>query len=146
MSVAHPVYPAPMPAPVHATNGEAPLSGDYMLADPLYEFVLNEKTYSDDAFYPSEAVEVVKIGWARDHYVARVAFRPIRYNPMRGELQVTRQLVVEVRFESNGNVSALEVPSEPSPVFEPLFDDVLLNYETAHSWQARPSLSLCMAV
>jgi hypothetical protein len=128
--LAYPVYPAPAPVPIRTEASKLP-------AGPTYEFALDEAIYAHDAFYPAQATHVAEIGWLRDHRVARVTFHPLRYNPVRGELEVTQRLVVEIHFDGDRDASALEASDASSLAFESVLRGALLNYQTARNWRAR---------
>jgi hypothetical protein len=129
VSLARPVLPAL--APVRVRAGE-PVTG------PANKFALDEAIYARDAFYPAKVVDLVEAGWLRDQRVARVTFDPFRYNPVRGELEVTRRLVVEIRFDGDHDVSAVKAVGAPSLAFEAVLQGALLNYDTARDWRVRP--------
>ena len=128
VTLAHPVLPAPVPVGVR--RGE-------LTTGPVYELTLDEGIYAHDAFYPAQVADVVEVGWLRDHRVARVTFHPVRYNPVRGELEVTRRLVVEIQFNRHGDGPAVEGVCAPSPIFETVLQSKLLNYATARDWRVR---------
>jgi len=134
-----PVYPAPsaVPAP-YWTRYNVRTKAGALPAGPAYEFALDETIYARDAFYPADAVSVSVTGWLRDHRVARVTFHPLRYNPVRRELEVTQRLVVEIRFNGSRDASATEASGAPSPAFEAVLLEALFNYETARDWRASP--------
>ena len=131
VSLEHPLYPAPAPVLTEVGIG--------------YEFALNETLYARDAFHPADVVGVDEAGWLRAHRLARVTFHPLRYNPARDELEITRRLVVEIRFNSAFAGSKGRSPL-PSGIFDELLRGALLNYESARHWQAAPLAQLDIAV
>lgn len=138
----HPVYPAPRPVPVPISD-----QVDGTPPSPAYQFVLDRVTYSRDAFYPSSIAEIVDLGTMRGLRLARLAFHPLRYNPVRGELEVTRRLLVEIDYGSSGD--AVHLPSASARVASPAFDRVLaealLNDEVARAWRSSPSPQMGIA-
>ena len=63
------------------------VKGD-VLADGAEEtFVINQKVYAADAYYPGKTVEISRAGYMRDQAVAQVQFYPVQYNPVTGELR-----------------------------------------------------------
>ncbi len=119
------VYPAPSPI---ATRKIAPP------VTPRYAFTLDEQTYTQDAFYPSALAAWGQTGWLRDQRVAQITFHPIRYNPVRGELEITRRLVLQVDFHATGRPTANAAAGDI--VFAPLLESALLNGNVARRWRA----------
>ena len=66
--------------------------------------------------------------------VARLTVTPLRFHPLQQELEVTRRLLVEVRFDVPQDVSAMTAAAQTSPV-DRLLRSALLNGETASSWK-----------
>ena len=73
----------------------------------------------------------------RDQRVARVSFRPFQYNPVRGELEVTRRIVLEIRFEPGPPLSSQNGHGAVSAGFDRLLEGMLLNADTAREWRIR---------
>lgn len=62
--------------------------------------VINQKTYSTNAFYRVELASVETVGTARDRRLARLQFSPVSYNPVSGQLIICRRATVEVRYRN----------------------------------------------
>jgi len=124
-SLAAPVYPVPVPA--LARGMDQPGSVDYRVEpDPAI--------YDSNALYPLSAVELGEPGWVRSQRVARLAIRPVRYDPRRRGLAVDRRLVMEVRFETLPSTTALSERGG-DPAFDDLLNDALVNAEVASNWR-----------
>jgi hypothetical protein len=129
----HPIYPAPVPGPVHTTG-----AGSFPA--PTYTPTMDESVYGQDSPYPAQAVTLEELGQVRGHRVARVAFHPFRYCPIQHELQVTQHILVEVRFQWNSGAAWTDAAQAISPPFASVLDRALLNYEAAQAWQTvRPT-------
>ncbi|MFZ5919255.1 MAG: C25 family cysteine peptidase [Chloroflexota bacterium] len=94
--------------------------------------------YARDALTPSTAAAVTATGWLRDRQVARVSFHPFQYNPARGELLVSREIRIEVRFQNSNPGAAAASALPASAAFERALSGALLNLETARDWRASP--------
>lgn len=67
--------------------------------------VRNGQAYLTDAFQGGEFFEIEKVGVARNRNLARITYRPVRYNPVSNELIVVKSLEVTVRY-ANADVLA----------------------------------------
>ena len=103
----HPIFPAQPPIPKNIEN-----------PDEL-EFVVNQATYSQNAFYGQELVTVTDEGFLRGLRLARLEISPIKYNPVTGELLVITGFTCEINFRG-GNLSLTEF--EKNRVFSPYFE------------------------
>ena len=74
-----------------------------------HSLVIDNKTYTTDAFYGLEPALVEKVGIARDRHLARLQLSPIRYNPVNGTLIVCRHAVVTVRYRNADRNASLEL-------------------------------------
>ena len=63
-----------------------------------YGLTIDEEVYWRDAFWGMEVAEVEAVGVARDRWLARLQYSPMRYNPVRGLVEVCREAVVRVRY------------------------------------------------
>jgi hypothetical protein len=140
VSLAHPIYPAPVPVLARTgTHGALPPL-------PTYEFARDETIYAQDSPYPAERATIAELGTVRGYRVARVAFTPLRYNPARSELEITHQMLVEVRFgwrdDTQGDAQSAGASGTYTPSFERLLSEAVLNYETARHWPSSTSTQL----
>ena len=128
VALPHPIYPAPAPAPIDTAQPGID-------AAP-YTFAWDRDLYASDAFAPAQVAEIAPIGQLRRHRIARLTLHPMQYNPAQGTLQVTTRLVIRVNL---GGAAVQHNAATPDPVFTPLLQASLINYQTARAWQA-PSL------
>lgn len=90
-------------------------------------FILNQKVYSTDSFYPGTIVEIGYTGFMRDQPVAQVQFYPVQYNPVTQKVRLYRRILARITW--NTLVSLEETTRLPSPAYEPLLRGNILNYD-----------------
>ncbi len=107
-----PSYP-----PVVKMKGEVP------------HLVMNNKIYGHDGLWPSVHVRIKKAGIIRGHQLYQVEFFPLSYNPVKGMLEVVRDIDVRITFKQ-GNTAETEqgVSRLYSPFFEHMLSKKVLNY------------------
>ncbi len=78
----------------------------------IFEYAL---TYTQDAFYPSQPVEITSNGMIRSQAVAQLRISPFLYNPVQESLRVIRQMRVEIRLggEQTAGVALTSVDEGP---------------------------------
>ena len=62
-------------------------------------WTLEQTIYGTDAVYPSSSLVTEESTLLRDLRVVQLGFHPVRYNPVRGELEHIGRLIAEIRFE-----------------------------------------------
>ena len=80
-------------------------------------------------------VELLGYSAIRSQRVAAVRLRPVRYDAVRQHLEWPEH--IEVRVEFGGFASAVERPAS-DPAFEPVYRDLVLNYESARDFRRAP--------
>jgi|GEM_PF-535218 len=95
------------------------------------EFVLDEKTYSSDAYYPDKLADVyIHEGTARGHRLATVEFFPVQYNPVKGTIRFYTSIKVKVEFIGADPVKTeKEIKRNYSPAWEQFIKRMVLNYK-----------------
>lgn len=131
----YPICPAPTPVLVQTSENVLP-------ASPIYTFVPDEHIYASDAFFPVAHIDRTRVAWLRDHRVARLTVHPMRYNPARGELVVVKRMRFQLRFDQSPVEDASSPPVAPSPAFEAVIGQALLNSDIARNWRAAPPVPL----
>ncbi|MGB9721212.1 MAG: C25 family cysteine peptidase [bacterium] len=86
--------------------------------------------YTQNQFYPAQIVEVTEPGYFRDINVVSVKLNPIRYNPVRKELVISRTLRIVVNFKGTPKV----IPSVDNS-FESIYQYTIANYEQCKNWR-----------
>jgi hypothetical protein len=116
--------------------------------EPVYPE--NDYTHHEDAFYPASFAEVEEPSVFRDFRVARVAFYPVRYNPVTKQLQVTTSITVRVVYGKGEVINPKTSPKRKiSPSFADLYRNFIFNYESVSqkSYQGKEDgkeLMLCI--
>ena len=72
----------------------------------------NRNIYERDAFFPVESVEILPYSQLRKWKFARVKFHPFQYNPITGELKLSKRIRIELHFQraaiANAQISAAD--------------------------------------
>jgi hypothetical protein len=95
----------------------------------------NKLAYSQNAFLPSQPVELVVSGMIRSQRVARLSFSPFLYNPTREALRSISHIKIEIQLRKHDSISAVSVPVDEGP-FESLLQKTLINYDQARFWRS----------
>ncbi|MEO0247739.1 MAG: C25 family cysteine peptidase, partial [candidate division WOR-3 bacterium] len=105
------------------------------------EFVFDKKQYETDEFYPTRFATVSYAGEMRGHQLYTVEIFPIRYNPVRDEIEVVTSITLEVTFDG-GNLSKTyrELERLYSPYFEYSLSKKVLNYGVFSPAKRNPAL------
>ena len=128
-------------------------AGDLMPTSNL--LVQPGTTDKKDSFYPKNLAEIREAAWIRENRVLPVQLNPVQYNPVRREIRLYHRLVIEIRFSSTGTreqstiLSTIPRGSQTeSTVYDAIFDDALINPQSANRWRtpilrspAAPSIS-----
>jgi hypothetical protein len=109
-------------APVSAVCG----TGD----EPV---VIDETTYARAGFFPAETAVVGEPAILRDFRVVPLRIYPLSYDATTGEVRVTTRIVVELDYSLPGRVNIKTTDRPPSRAFEPLYEELIANYD-----QVRP--------
>ena len=95
--------------------------------DGPLDYHKNPVIYSEDAYYPASPVKVSEPTQIRGVDVVILGVTPFQYNPVTKELLVYRDIRVEMTF--NGGNGHFGTDRLRSRWWDPLFRDMLLNYE-----------------
>ncbi len=93
-------------------------------------FVLDEKTYSTNEYYPGKLVDLMHHeGFARGHRIVTVCFYPIQYNPVTDKIKVYTKIVARV-VSIGGDLQKTEemIKKHYSPAWEHFMKRMILNY------------------
>lgn len=94
-------------------------------------FVYDEETYKKDAYYPESNVRVYEAGTVRGHRLFVLEFTPIRYNPLKKEIEFFQSAEVKISFKG-GNIAATlsKIRNRAALPFEEGLQNRILNYGT----------------
>ena len=102
------------------------------------ERVRDERAYLVSGTYPLASAGLVETAYIRSQRVAQIRFQPFHYNPLTGELRHDRRIRVRLDFFPEERAPARLGTFIDEGSFEPILQNVLLNYEQARNWRARP--------
>jgi hypothetical protein len=95
---------------------------------PEPEFIKDEDFYQQNEFYPDRMVFAEEPKIIRGCPVSLFILFPVQYNPATKELRVYSYMRVRVSFV--GGTGVFIDPAHRSPYFEPLYQNILLNYSS----------------
>jgi len=93
-------------------------------------YIENMDSYSTDEFYPAEYASVETPSVFRDFRISRVSVFPVRYNPVKKELQVVSSITVKVIYGKGEVVNPKTSPKRPvAHSFGKLYNGAIFNYK-----------------
>jgi hypothetical protein len=95
---------------------------------PEPEFIKDEGFYQQNEFYPDRMVFAEEPKIIRGCPVSLFVLFPVKYNPAAEELKVCSYMKVRISFV--GGRGDFIDPARRSPYFEPLYQNLLLNYSS----------------
>jgi hypothetical protein len=96
--------------------------------DGPLDFAKDQKIFMENALYPDAPVKLSTVTQIRGVDVVMLGITPFQYNPITKQLIVYRDIQVKVTFEGgNGQFGDERLRSR---WWDPLFSDMLLNYES----------------
>lgn len=104
-----------------------------------YKTVANEEVYGMNQTFPGTLAEITNVGILRHQRIVGMSVYPVQYIPTTGELITYETLNITIKF-SRHRSTTLEQFASFSAVFEDIFQDSLLNYETAKEWRLATSI------
>ncbi len=124
-------------------SDSAILEGYYMYpAQPSMEklespdFVIDEKTYATDAFYPADIAEAGEPVIMRGHRIISLILFPVQHNPVSRQLKVYSKIEVRVNYDRPAQIEGIEERLE-SEAFESLCEAFILNYKPPEEYLTR---------
>ncbi len=93
------------------------------------EFVLDERVYSEDKYYPYRLSDVEEhAGYARGHKLATIRLFPVQYNPKNGKIRYYSDIELEVRFIGGDVQRTVDAINKNYSIdWEGLIDRMVLN-------------------
>jgi len=107
------------PAPLYQTQGRE--GGSHYLAE---QFVLDEKAYSSDRFYPESPVKLGYSGYLREQMVTQLKFYPIQFNPATGTVKLHKRIRARMSFHVSPKTqlsSQVQMASKPTSFNGPTY-------------------------
>jgi hypothetical protein len=93
------------------------------------EFKLDEVIYSQNKPFPGKIVEAGEISILRDLRLAPIIFYPVQFNPQTGEVTVYKKIVVEIKFEGEGENPKLNPTNVLTRSFYKTYQRFVLNFD-----------------
>ncbi|MEO0127604.1 MAG: C25 family cysteine peptidase [candidate division WOR-3 bacterium] len=88
------------------------------------------KVYQKDHLYPENIIEVSAPNYFRDINTVSLKINPVRYNPIKKEIIISRVLKITVKFKGKPKVVPLFNDS-----FEEIYKRVIINYDQCKYWR-----------
>ena len=95
----------------------------------ILPFVIDEKTYSKNSFYPEKTVQLGETINFRGLRMVQITLKPFRTNPKTSVLHILSSASIRVQFEKSSQ-SAKSANSPKSLAFENIYKSIGINYET----------------
>ncbi len=89
------------------------------------DFVIDQKTYNTDFFFPEKLVEISEIQYLRGMPVATVQIRPVQFNPKTGKLRVYSKITYQIK--SGQNQLPAEISAQSTSHYMNFLNGLLLN-------------------
>ncbi|MCK4428499.1 MAG: hypothetical protein KAW16_08460, partial [candidate division Zixibacteria bacterium] len=93
------------------------------------EFKLDEIIYSQNKPFPGKIVEAGQISILRDLRLAPIIFYPVQFNPQTGEVVVYKKIIVEIKFEGEGENPKLNPTNVLTRSFLKTYQRFVLNFD-----------------
>ena len=94
-------------------------------------FQINNDVYTRNAFADMELFHVEEVGMMRAVRVFRIEYRPVNYNPVTGELQITNAASIRVSFAHPDLAASEELMAKTGSVeYDNLYASTFLNWDT----------------
>lgn len=74
--------------------------------DDRKQFRIDNETYKKRGLLSSDTISYEYLGKSRDHYLANLYIKPVRYNPGSNSLEVIRSMKIDIHFEESGSKSS----------------------------------------
>jgi len=93
-------------------------------------FVIDDKYYNTDQFFPQETVQISEINQIRGRRFALIEIAPICYNPLKGEVQLLISSDISIDLSKGFNFDATidSIERYSSPDFEDMYQHIFTNY------------------
>ncbi|MCJ7655992.1 MAG: C25 family cysteine peptidase, partial [Dehalococcoidia bacterium] len=93
------------------------------------EFRLDQAIYSQDQPFPGKIANAGQISILRDLRLAPIIFYPVQFNPQTGKVTVYKKIVVEIKFEGEGENPQLNPRNVLTRSFYKTYEKFVLNFD-----------------
>ena len=110
-------------------------------------FVINENVYNKDEFFANEIAIYEESGMLRATRLGRLQISPIQYNPVKNQIRVLNNLVVEILFVGANMQKTKDLKEKyASPYFDYMLERQIINYENNTSKELITKIPIEMAI
>jgi len=93
------------------------------------EFIYNSRAYTENSYDNDQLVQVEELGIMRGERLFLITFRPVKYNPVSGNILVYNQVNVNLEFNGGNELFSTYMREKTySPYFHSLFKKTIFNY------------------
>ncbi|MHB8133793.1 MAG: C25 family cysteine peptidase [Anaerolineaceae bacterium] len=83
----------------------------------------DEKTYQISQFFPENIVNLLNPYQQRNHHIQPIQISPVLYHPVKGELQILREISFQLEWEVETSPSTIDLTRLQNSGFDELFSD-----------------------
>jgi hypothetical protein len=94
------------------------------------DFVIDSNYYSTGSVFPAKTVEVSEPAILRDYRVVTVSINPFRFDPIKQELRIIKNIDLDLICEGTDGENIKTVNHKPSRFFAPMYESAIENYDT----------------
>lgn len=120
----------------------SPVPAEASLQPGTWEIREDPTIYSSTDLYPIEPVQIIDEGWFRELRFVHIAVYPLQYSPATGQVNYIDNLTITVTFPT-GRTQSTQLQSlqqtTPNAVFESLYQDHVVNFDSAKNWLRQSS-------
>lgn len=88
------------------------------------------EVYKKDRLFPEDIIEVSQPGYFRNINTVNIKINPVRYNPLKKELVISRVLKISVNFKGEPRSTPIVEDN-----FEEIYKRTIINYEQCKNWR-----------
>ncbi len=108
----------------------APVRKSWFEGEPESEYVKNAAAFDTEKIYPAEYVSVEEPGIFRDFRITRVSIFPIRYSPLKKEIEIVSSITVKIKYGGGLGINPkLSLKRPISPSFDRIYKSCIFNYK-----------------
>ena len=90
----------------------------------------DEKAYQSGQYFPGEIVNLLQPYQQRNHHIQPIQISPVLYNPVKGEIQILREVSFQLDWEEETVPSTIDLNRLQNSGFDDLFSDTIETFVT----------------
>ncbi|MBK9099332.1 MAG: T9SS type A sorting domain-containing protein [bacterium] len=107
-----------------------PVRKSWFEGEPESEYIKNNSAFNSEKFYPAEYVSVEEPGIFRDFRITRISIFPIRYSPLKKEIEIVSSITVKIKYGGGLGINPkLSLKKPISPSFDRIYRSSIFNYK-----------------